>query len=119
MKFKLFLLSLFITSNVQAMEMYLLDTKIQNTNFKDFLILNSVKKTVAGTLTVPGQFTTKILNVKADKQKISFDISAIENNSPLKGSYELLSSNGFKNLKGKLIIEGRTYSIIGKRIYAE
>ncbi|WPU64787.1 hypothetical protein [Peredibacter starrii] len=117
---KFFITFLLFISQAQAMEIYLLDTKINNTVFKDLMIVNSIKTPkLEGTVTVPGQFTTKMLTVKHDRKLITFDISTIENGSPLKASYQLRSVNDFQNLDGELTIENQRYSIVGKRIYAE
>ena len=117
---KLFLTMLLFASQAQAMEIYLLDTKINDKVFKDLMIVNDINAPkLEGTLTVPGQFTTKMLIVKHDRKLITFNISTMENGSPLKASYQLRSSNGFQNLNGELSIKNQRYSIVGKRIYAE
>ena len=117
---KLFLTILLFTSQVQAMEIYLLDTTINNKVFKDLMIVNSIKTPkLEGTLTVPGQFTTRMLVLKHDKKLITFDVSTTENGSPLKASYQLRSMNDFQNLNGELTIDNKRYPIVGKRIYAE
>lgn len=105
----------FLNLNIQAMEIYILDTQIGNTLFKDVLILDQDH----GTLTVPGQFSTPIKNYKNSSSSIQFDIATIENGSPLNASYELSTQDQFQTLEGFLIIDQEKFLIKGERVYAK
>lgn len=112
---KTLLAALFLSFNVQSMEIYILNTQIGTTTFKDLLVLENDK----GSLTVPGQFTTPLINFERKEKSMAFDFSTLENGAPLKGSYLLHSEDEFNSLQGELIIGSEHFPITGGRAYAE
>ncbi|AUN99531.1 hypothetical protein DOM21_03185 [Bacteriovorax stolpii] len=112
---KMLLATFFLSFNAQAMEIYILNTQIGATTFKDLLIMENGK----GSLTVPGQFTTPLLNYERQEKSMSFNFSTTENGAPLKGSYLLHSEDEFKSLKGELMIGSDHFPITGGRVYVE
>lgn len=94
---------------LQAMVIYVLNTQIGTTTFKDLLVIEQNH----GSLTVPGQFTAQIKNYSSTEEEMKFDIETVENGSPLKASYQLKR----KTLTGFMLMGSEKFSIVGEKIY--
>lgn len=109
MKIYLTVFFMLLNFKLQATEIYLLNTQIGSTLFKDLLVIDQNQ----GSLTVPGQFTTKVKNYSASGTEMRFDIETLENGEPLKASYKLNP----KTLNGFLFIGNEQFPITGEKIY--